>query len=81
MADQDDVLADAGIEEEMAPEAGSGAGAGSSSAAAAESHRIAEKKKGRGGRDAGDDEDRYAGKSGMFESLEHDGGPGPAKCE
>lgn len=39
-----------------------------------------EKRKGRGGKDETDVVERYAGKAGVFESLDGDG-TGPQKCE
>ena len=37
--------------------------------------------KGRGGGGAAMDDDRYSGKSGVFDSLDTDGGEGPQKCK
>jgi hypothetical protein len=52
--------------------AGGGAGAGAGAGGGG----------GAGGGAGGDDDGRYAGRSGVFESLREDGGgPGPAKCE
>ncbi len=36
--------------------------------------------KGRGRLRGGEDDGRYAGKSGVFESIDADGSTGPAKC-
>ena len=41
--------------------------------------KAAPKRKGRGKQAAMDDE-RYSGRSGIFESLDTDGGSGPARC-
>jgi hypothetical protein len=49
---------------------GSGAGGGSGG----------RRKKGRGQHAAMDDE-RYSGRDGVFESLDTEGGSGPARCE
>ena len=68
----DDVLAD--VEDVDIPNASSTGATAAESAAAA-----AERKKGRG-KDEMDEDDRYAGKAGVFESLGGGDGTGPQKC-
>ncbi len=65
MAD-DDVLADVDMRKDGdADDAAGGSGAA---------------RKGRGWKGEDDGDDRYAGKSGAFEALESEEGPGPQKC-
>jgi RNA-binding protein 8A len=82
----DDVLADAGVDaadtsmSHHREETGAEGPSSSSASASKPKSRNDGRRKGRGTKGDGEADDRYAGRSGVFDALDSDGGPGPAKC-